>query len=240
MTTRAVDEDGNFSKAKIRRLDDRKLGPIEVERIREMWETRCNRALRRAGSSEGVTHHALKAQGIDRPSTQHLGPKAVAMTRNGWLRKAEANREIFLSFRRIAEIEGQLQHIKKNHAYRVSHKESGCLEVRADAKPNLAATSNPHRPDSKRKTYGMALRGESRVTYHRDRPFGNHSRTGLAHSNPARELADLLARGASIGRIAAGHHFREGQLLIGFLRTLRVAIRILEMEHPIRASRMRL
>ena len=42
MTSRAVDEDGNFSKTKIRSLDDRKLGPVEVERIREMWEARCN------------------------------------------------------------------------------------------------------------------------------------------------------------------------------------------------------
>ena len=89
MTGRVVDEDGDFSKTKIRSLDDRKLGPVEVERIREMWEMRCNRALRKAGLSEDVTRHSLKAQGIDRPATQHLGPKAAAMTRNGCrLRKA--------------------------------------------------------------------------------------------------------------------------------------------------------
>ncbi len=76
MTSRAVDEDGDFAKTKIRSLDDRKLGPVEVERIREMWEVRCNRALRKAGLSEDVTRHSLKAQGIDRSATQHLGPKA--------------------------------------------------------------------------------------------------------------------------------------------------------------------
>jgi hypothetical protein len=43
MTSRTVDQDGDFSKTKIRGLDDRKLGPVEVERIREMWEVRCNR-----------------------------------------------------------------------------------------------------------------------------------------------------------------------------------------------------
>ena len=48
MTSRVVDEDGDFSKTKIRSLDDRKLGPLEVERIREMWEMRCNRALRKS------------------------------------------------------------------------------------------------------------------------------------------------------------------------------------------------
>jgi MobA/MobL family len=90
MTSRAVDEEGNFSKTKIRNLDDRKLGPVEVERIREMWEARCNRALRKAGFSEGIRRRSLKAQGIKRAVTQHLGPKATAMTRNGYrLKKAE-------------------------------------------------------------------------------------------------------------------------------------------------------
>jgi hypothetical protein len=157
MTSRAVDEEGNFSKAKIRRLDDRKLGPIEVERIREMWEVRCNRALRKAGLAEGVTRRSLQAKGIDRPSTQHLGPKAAAMTRNGCrLRKAEANREIILSSRRIAEIERQLQHLRNNHAHRVSNKQSARPKIRADERCNLAATSDADRSGLKRKTY---LRG---------------------------------------------------------------------------------
>jgi hypothetical protein len=58
------------------------LGPIEVERIREMWELRCNRVLRKTGLLEGVNRRSLKAQGIKRPAAQHLGPKAAAMTRN--------------------------------------------------------------------------------------------------------------------------------------------------------------
>ena len=234
MTSRVVDEDGDFSKTKIRSLDDRKLGPVEVERIREMWEVRCNRALRKAGLAENVTRHSLKAQGIDRPATQHLGPKAVAMTRNGCRpRKAETNREIFSASRRMAEIESQLQHLK-THAHRVSHKQSARPQIRADAKSNLAAASDPHRSTFKRKTYGMAVRGKSRITYHGNRPAGNHPRPWLAHSNPARELADLVARGPSIGRIAPGHYFRGGQLLVGLLRTLRAVIRILEVEQRTR------
>jgi MobA/MobL family len=238
MTSRTVDEEDNFSKTKIRNLDDRKLGPVEIERIRQMWELRCNRALRKAGFSESVTHLSLKAQGIKRPATQHLGPKASAMARNGCrLQKADVNREILSAPRRMAEIERQLQHLKKNHAHRVSNKQSARPQIRSDAKPNLAATSNPHRSDSKRKNYGMAVRGKSRVTYHGNRPPGNHPRARLAHSDPARELADLLARGASIGRIAPGHHFRGGQLLVGFLRTLRAAVRLLEIQ---RENRLRM
>ena len=210
-------------------LDDRKLGPLEVERIREMWEVRCNRALRRSGLSENVARHSLKAQGIDRPATQHFGPKAVAITRNGRRpRKAETTREIFFASRRMAEIESELQNLKTN-ANRNAHKQSARSQIRADAKSNLGAASDPHRSTFKRKTYGMAVRGESRVTYHGNRPAGNHSRPRLAHPNPPRELADLLARGASIGRIAPGHYFRGGQLLVGFLRSLRAVIRILEI-----------
>jgi len=241
MTSRAVDEDGNFAKRKIRHLDDRKLGPLEVERIREMWELCCNRALRKAGFSEGVTRQSLQAQGIKRPATQHVGSKASAMARNGCRpRKAQANREIFTASRRIAEIEKQLQHFKNNHAHSLSKRQFARPQIRPGKKPNLAATSDLHRSKPKRKTYGMALRGESRVTYHRNRPSGDYPWPRLAHSNPARELAHLLARGASIGRIAPGHYFRGGQLLVGFLQTLRAVSRIIEMEHPIRTPRMRL
>jgi hypothetical protein len=240
MTSRVVDEDGDFAKTKIRNLDDRKLGPIEVERIREMWELRCNRALRKAGSAENVSRHSLKAQGIDRPASQHLGPKATAMSRNGCRpRKAEANRKIILSSRRIAEIDRQLQHVKNNHANRVSHKQSGRSEIHADAKSQLAATSDADRSNPKRKTYGMAVRGKSRVAYHGNRPAGNHSRPRLAHPNSARELADLLARGPSIGRITPGHYFRGGQLLVGFLRFLLAVIRLAEIGQQRTGSRMK-
>jgi MobA/MobL family len=180
MTSRAVDENGNFSKTKIRSLDDRKLGPIEIQRIREMWEMRCNRALRKAGFSEGLTRQSLEAQGIKRPATQHLGPKATAMARNGCrLRKLETNEEIFSVSRRRAEIELQLQQLNNNHAHRVSKRQSDRTKIHADAKPNLAATGDAHRSNLRRKTYGMAVRGKSRITYHGNRPFGNIPGRGL-------------------------------------------------------------
>ena len=209
MTSRAVDEEGNFAKRKIRHLDDCQLGPVEVERIREMWEIRCNRALRKAGFSEGVTRQSLQAQGIKRPATQHVGSKASAMARNGCRpRKAQANREIFTASRRIAEIEQQLQHFKKNHAHSLSKRQFARPQIRPGKKSNLAPTGDARRSVLQRKTYGVALRKESRVTYHGYRPSGDHPRRRFAHSNPARELAHLLARGASIERIAQGHYFR--------------------------------
>jgi MobA/MobL family len=239
MTSRAVDEEGNFSKRKIRHLDDRKLGPLEVERIREMWEMRCNRALTKAGFSEGVNRQSLQAQGIKRAPTQHLGPRAAAMTRNGCrLRKAEANREIFTASRRMAEIEHHLQLLKKDYANRVPKIQSARQKIRGGKKPNLAPASDAHRSVLQRKTYGVAVRGEPCVTYHRNRSPGNHPGARFAHSNPAGELAHLLARGASIGRIAPGHYFRGGQLLVGFLRFLRTILRSDEFEQGKRGIRV--
>ena len=90
---------------------------------------------------------------IKRDRLHTLGPKAAAITRAGWrLRKAEANREMFTASPRMAEIEHQLQYLKKDHAHRVSNKESARPQIRADAKSNLAATGDAHRSESKRKT----------------------------------------------------------------------------------------
>ncbi|MBE2203527.1 MAG: MobA/MobL family protein [Chthoniobacterales bacterium] len=229
MTTRAVDAEGNFSKAKIRNLDDRKLGPLEIERIREMWETRCNRALRKAGVSEGVNRRSLQAQGIDRPATKHLGAKASAMTRNGCrLRKDEINQLISSDSRRLAEINFQLNKLK-NHD-RKSRKQSAQPQIRSGEKPDLAGTRQLHQSKPKRQTHRVAVSGKPGVAHHGNRHARNRSWTRPARPNTAGELVGLLARGASIGRIAQGHHFRGGQLLIGLLRTLRIVIRALEIE----------
>lgn len=230
MTTRAVDAEGNFSKAKIRDLDDRKLGPLEIERIREMWEVRCNRALRKAGLAEDVSRHSLQAQGIGRPATKHLGAKASAMTRNGCkLRKDEINKLISSDASRLEEIDRQIQHLQ-NHVPRESRQQPSQSQNHPIAKPSLAANSGPHRSKSKRQTDRMAVPGKAGPADHRNRSFGNRTRTRPARPNPAGELVSLLARGTSIGRIASSHHFRGGQLLIGLLRSVRVLIHILESE----------
>ena len=115
MTARSVDDAGHFSASKIRCLDDRKTGPVEIEHIREMWETRCNRALKKAGYSSSVNRLSLQAQGIDRAATQRLGPQIAAMARNGChMRKAEINQIISFDSRRLADINTQLNQLKKS------------------------------------------------------------------------------------------------------------------------------
>lgn len=51
------------------------LVPKAVDWIRERWEHHANAALERAGIAERVDRRTLKAQGIDREPTIHLGPR---------------------------------------------------------------------------------------------------------------------------------------------------------------------
>ncbi len=229
MTTRAVDEKGNFSTHKIRCLDDRKTGPLEVERIREMWETRCNCALKKEGHSETVSRQSLEAQGIDRPPSQHLGPQIAAMSRAGRkMRKTEINKAISSESRRLAEINDNLNQLK-NHGPRHTKEPTG-NKTRIHQNPTLARNRDSHQSSSPRQTYGMAVRGKSRVSYGGNRPDRTHPKTRVAHPHPAGKLARFLVRGNDFSRLALGHHFRRGQLLVGSLRLLRAIIRIVENE----------
>jgi hypothetical protein len=113
---------------------------------------------------------------------------------------------------------------------RSSRRHSAQSQITAATKSDLAGTGKSRRSKSKRQTYGVAVRGKACAAHHGNRPAANPSRTRPAHQDPARELAYLIARGASIGRIAPGHYFRGGQLLVGSLRTLRTVVRILEID----------
>jgi hypothetical protein len=93
-TTRQVhrDESGALvpGKKAVIELSDRDrralgLGAIgeEIKAVRELWERTANRALEQAGRAERIDARSLKAQGIDREATRHLGPAASEMERRG-------------------------------------------------------------------------------------------------------------------------------------------------------------
>ena len=64
---------------KTRELDERKTG--QVEHWRERFAGMQNERLRDAGVEARVDHRTLKAQGIDREPTRHLGPAATGYER---------------------------------------------------------------------------------------------------------------------------------------------------------------
>jgi hypothetical protein len=73
ISTRQLTENGFTQKT--RELDDRKSG--EVERWRERFATLQNQRFEQNGIDETVDHRTLKAQGIDREPTKHLGVAAT-------------------------------------------------------------------------------------------------------------------------------------------------------------------
>lgn len=68
---------------KTRILDSPKTSGKEVEKMRSTWAEIVNCALERAGHSARIDARSLKAQGIHREPTHHLGPTATAMERRG-------------------------------------------------------------------------------------------------------------------------------------------------------------
>ncbi len=230
MTTRTVDNDGNFSKKKIRELDDRTLGPQQVEKIREMWEMRCNRALRKAGVTEAVSRQSLKAQGIERPAEKHLGAKASAMVRNGCrMRKADINKLISSDSRRLAQIDSQILKLQ-SHGHIKTRRQPLDSKLAPTQKQHLATNRHTDRSLSLGQTHGMALSGKQGSASSGNRSSRNRSLSRPPHPHPAEQLARFFAKGAAFSRINPGHHFRGGQLLVGALHALRIVIRVLESE----------
>ena len=67
----------------------------ELEGLREKWEHLANRHLERHGHEARIDRRSLKDQGIDREPTQHLGPYATQLERDGEeSERGNANRDI--------------------------------------------------------------------------------------------------------------------------------------------------
>ena len=81
-----VELDGSFGK-KCNELDPIhcKRNGVEnlAERFRGRWADLVNKSLEERGIAERVDHRSLKAQGIDREPTQHLGPVQSGLERRG-------------------------------------------------------------------------------------------------------------------------------------------------------------
>src|ERR1017187_679 len=78
-TTREMLPDGLGKKTRV--LDDRKTGPQEVLKLRELAADIINESLADANADIRVDHRSFKERGIDREPTPHLGPSATEMER---------------------------------------------------------------------------------------------------------------------------------------------------------------
>lgn len=78
-TTRKVGPDGLSDKLDTEKANRSRRS--DLEGVRARWAQLCNERLRHAGIEATVDHRSLKAQGIDREPTRHLGPTASAIER---------------------------------------------------------------------------------------------------------------------------------------------------------------
>ena len=112
MSSRRVTAEGFGGKSQ--ELDDWKQGPKEIEHIRIEWERLANHALERAGQQSRIDHRSLKAQGIRRAPTVHLGPSACAMERRGIrTRLGDMNREASSLNEHVAKQEQELLQLER-------------------------------------------------------------------------------------------------------------------------------
>lgn len=106
-TTRTMGTEGLGKKTRV--LDDRKTGPQEVLYLRQHAADLINEALERAGVDERVDARSFEARGIDREPTEHLGPTAAEMERDGEpSERGERNREIEEANRKMDELVDEL------------------------------------------------------------------------------------------------------------------------------------
>src|ERR1017187_10921349 len=91
-TTREMLPDGLGKKTRV--LDDRKTGPQEVLKLRELAADIINESLAAVNSDIRVDHRSFKDRGIEREPATHLGPAASEMERRGRkTERGEINRE---------------------------------------------------------------------------------------------------------------------------------------------------
>lgn len=101
ITTRRLAAEGFGEKT--RELDDKTLGPQEIERIRQSWQDIGNRHLERAGHDPSLDRRSLKDRGIEREPEPKLGPVATDMERAG--RRSNAGDDIRAVKQRNAELD---------------------------------------------------------------------------------------------------------------------------------------
>ena len=94
VTDRKLEDEG-FAATKYDRQGEIKDRKAALEAIREKWEHLANRHLERHGIDARIDRRSLKDQGIDREPTQHLGPYATQLEREGKeSERGETNRDI--------------------------------------------------------------------------------------------------------------------------------------------------
>ncbi len=142
-TTRVLRRDGFGEKTRV--LDSPRTSGEEVTAVRKIWEQLCNRALELDMLPERVDSRSLKAQGINREPTRHLGPIATAIERRGRRsfrgdehrrgHESRTARELAV----LQKIEGGIEAAKQRHAQRKRQAELEAKRVQREKEAERVA-----------------------------------------------------------------------------------------------------
>jgi hypothetical protein len=140
-STREVLPDGFGKKTRV--LDDRKTGPQEVVKLRELAADIINKSLAAANADIRVDHRSFKDRGIDQEPTTHLGPAATEMERRGepsergdMNRDAQRSNELATELQALNEaIENEMERVSSPPCDRADAQE----RVREDVAPFMDA-----------------------------------------------------------------------------------------------------
>ena len=140
LTTRDVDKSG--FKGKNREWNKRP----HLMKWRESWANICNREFERLGIDERISHLSLKAQGIDREPTIHIGAEGKALEKKGIItERVRRNHEII---KRNIEKGLQVYSEKNREAQRVEHRAKDMAE-------RLSQVRDQHGRDYFKRLYGV-------------------------------------------------------------------------------------
>lgn len=119
ITMRALTPEG-FNPQKPR--FDHKAITEQATHWREGWAKTANRHLARHGHEARIDHRSLEAQGLEREASQHLGPTATRMERDGKAsERGEENRQI------------ERRHKQRSHTLSTLHRELATVGQEVDA-----------------------------------------------------------------------------------------------------------
>lgn len=138
-TTRDMTPDGLGKKTRI--LDDRKTGPQEVIKLRELAADIINESLAAVNADVRVDHRSFKERGIDKAPTTHLGPAAAEMERRGkQTERGDINREaetVNAMLEERAALDAQIEKVRREIEERLSRppttREEAIDRLREDA-----------------------------------------------------------------------------------------------------------
>lgn len=138
-TTRKVESDGLGAKLDTEKAGRKRSDDLEV--VRERWADMTNARLRENGINASVDHRSLRAQGIEREPTKHLGPSASGYERrtgapsDNRIRHEQYASDRLAAAKRIGELEREELSLQSGLIMLSSDIAAAKLQVAREAQP---------------------------------------------------------------------------------------------------------